>query len=158
MYKCCACIVKVKKPMGSSSSHLHSAGAWRLNVALRVWRLIVVSTGMSHWDKICFRDLLLSCGGIWRCTQTSRWLYPSLHVHVCVPLGACAGRGCIWSSICSVHQSVWVWKAEQSVSLHKYNMCPEYLEALLSPHWSISTTLPSLPQSGQRTDFPGAHV
>lgn len=49
-------------------------------------------------------------------------------------------------------------KVQKNVSLHKYNMCPEYLQALLPPHWSISTARLSLPQSGQRTDFPGAHV
>lgn len=37
-----------KETNGSSATHLHSAGVWRHNVALRVWRPIVVSTGMSH--------------------------------------------------------------------------------------------------------------
>lgn len=70
-----------KETGGSSASYLHSAGVWRHNVAHRVWRLIVVSTGTSHWDQICFSDLLFSCCGIRKCTQTSWWLCPSLHVH-----------------------------------------------------------------------------
>lgn len=73
-----------KETDGGSASYLHSAGVWRHNVAFGVRRLIVVSTGMSHWDQICFSDLLLSCRGIWRCTQTSWCLYPSLHVHGCM--------------------------------------------------------------------------
>ena len=95
-----------------------------------------------------------------RHTEVHSNIMAALPVSACarVSLRACARKSRIWSSVCSAHTSVWVSEAEQSVSLHKYNMCPENLEALLPPHWSISITLPSLPQSGQRTDFPGAHV
>lgn len=37
-----------KETNSSSASYLHYVGVWTHNVALRVWRLIVVSTGMSH--------------------------------------------------------------------------------------------------------------
>ena len=92
-----------KETDGSSASYLHSAGVQRHNVALGLRRLIVVSTGMSHWDQICFSDLLLSCRGIWRCTQTSWWLYPSLHgCMLCHSEHGYAGKAayapCVWVS------------------------------------------------------------
>lgn len=55
-------------------------------MALEVPRLIVVSTGMSHRNRICFRDLLLSCCGIWRCTQTS------------LRLDDVSRRVCVWNT------------------------------------------------------------
>lgn len=87
-----------KETNSSRASYLHSRRVWRHNVALRVLSLFVVSTGMSHWDQICFSDLLFRCCDIWRFTQTSCCLYPPLHVHscLCVTQNTCAWKkGCI---------------------------------------------------------------
>lgn len=111
-----------KESDGSSASYLHSAGErWR-NVTLRVWRLIVVSTGTPRWDQICLSDLLLSCRGIWRCTQTSRQLHASLHVHGC--LCVVCMREKLQHLTLHMLQVCECWR-QSSVSLYMYNMCPQ---------------------------------
>lgn len=90
------------------ASYLHSLHVWRHNVALRDFRLFVVSTGMSHRDQICFTDLLFSRHDIWRFTQTSRCLHPSLRVHSCLCVCQNMTTRCSQHSVCSAHVIVWV--------------------------------------------------
>lgn len=160
-YKCCVCDVTVKKPMAAH---------------LLICILLVYGDIMWHSG---FGELLLCPRGWVIETRLFQWPFVEMPWHMEVHsniMMALSISACAWLHVChsehayagkavsdpAYYPCIWVCESWRQTDVRLCTstmcMCPEYLEALLSPHWSISTTLPSLPRSGQRTDFPGAHV